>query len=96
LINYFHKYLSIIKLPNNTIKNIIAKILKYLSINLIIKSPNNFINPASKKNLRPLAKNATAINKKIFKPNNPLAIVINLKGNGVKPAPKTIQNPKSL
>jgi hypothetical protein len=33
------------------------------------------------------------INKKIFNPKTPLAIVINLKGKGVKPAPKTIHIP---
>ena len=77
-------------------KNIIANKLKYLSINLIIYSPNNFINPAKRKNLDPLANNETKINKTIFRLNKPLAIVINLKGKGVKPAPKTIQKPNSL
>ena len=39
---------------------------------------------------------AVIINKKIFRLNTPLAIVINLKGKGVKPAPKTINIPYSL
>ena len=94
--NYFHKYLIIKKLPINKMKNIIANKLKYLSINLIIYSPNNFINTAKRKNLDPMANNETKINKTIFRLNKPLAIVINLKGKGVKPAPKTIQKPNSL
>ena len=65
-------------------------------MNLLIKFPNNFNNPARRKNLIPLPKNATKINKKKFKPKKPLAIVMNLKGKGVKPAPKTIQKPKLL
>ena len=62
----------------------------------VIKFPNNFNNQARRKNRNPLAKKAITINSTKFKPKKPLAIVIILNGNGVKPALKTIQIPQSL
>ena len=58
--------------------------------------PNNFIKAANIKKRKPRARNETHINKGKLRLNNPLAIVINLKGKGVKPAPKTIRKPYSL
>ena len=84
-----------IKLPINKTKNIVTIKLKYLSIKLFIKFPNNFNKPAKIKNLKPRANNVMLINNDKLRLNRPLAIVINLKGKGVNPAPKTIQKPYS-
>ena len=70
--------------------------LKQRSISFEIILPNNFSKAAKRKNLNPRPIKAKRINKKIFKPNNPLAIVINLNGKGVKLAPNTIKQLYSL
>ena len=70
--------------------------LKQRSIQLVIKLLNSFNNPAKRKNRKPRARNATTINNTKLRLNKPLAIVINLNGNGVNPAPKTIQIPYLL
>ena len=82
-----------IKLPINKTKNKVTTMLKYLSIKLFIKFPNNFNKPAKIKNRKPRANNALLINNDKLRLNRPLAIVINLKGKGVKPAPNTNQTP---
>ena len=60
------------------------------------KFPNNFNNPAKRKNRNPRARKAIAINNARLRPKKPLAMVIILNGKGVKPALKTIQIPQSL
>ena len=67
--------------------------LKQRSIKFFIKFPNNFNKPATRKKRNPRAKNATLINNGKLRLNKPLAIVINLKGKGVNPAPRTIKIP---
>ena len=62
----------------------------------VIKFPNNFSNPARRKNRNPRARKAITINNGKLRPKKPLAIVIILNGKGVKPALKTIQIPQSL
>ena len=62
----------------------------------IIKFPNNFNNPAKRKNRNPRARKAITTNNGKLRPKKPLAIVIILNGKGVKPALKTIQIPQSL
>ena len=58
-------------------------------------SPSKLIARPINKNLNPLAIRDAKINIKILKPKKPLAIVINLNGKGVNPAPRTSHIPKS-
>ena len=67
------------------------KILKYLSINAVIGSPNLRINKATRKKRADRLTVEASRNMGKLTLNAPAEIVIILKGMGVKPAVKTIR-----
>ncbi len=77
--------------PTSKMVKIIVKILKYLSMNSVIGSPNFHINNETNMNLADLLIVDARRNIGKFMLNAPEVIVIILNGIGVNPAVKTIK-----
>ena len=93
MINHQTKYFTSINPPTNRIVKMMVSMLKYLSMNDFIGSPNFHINPATRKKRADLLI-VDAIKKlKRFISNAPAEIVKILYGIGVNPAVKMIKKP---